>query len=457
MSKIPDDLAAAEAIAPESPLEGPLVVAPAEAFGELTLASWPGARLAIAMFLCHFSGGCWIVTLGSYVGANSGVNGLGIFAAGFIGMAYAAGPLGGLVSPFLTGVLADQMFAAERLTAGLSLGCAMALAWAASTHDQTAFFWALVLYFLCYYPSFSLVTSMAMHHFAKPERDFPLARACGTLGWIAGGVFVGWVWPRVTGQFIEDKATPMVIGLVAQLLTAAFCLTLPHTPPPNRRATRGEASAENRGEAWRLLRSPRFAGLMALAVLAHIPSQFYYAYSNIFLNWAGMTAAAAKLTLGQLVEVACMLVLPAILLRSSVKAAVAVGMAAWVARFLMLAAASSESAFSGPLLYGAILLHGVAFTLVTISLQLEVDRCAGRRRRATAQGMFTVAVQGLGCFVGAQLAGQVGARLLPVEVQHGTPQGWRTFWLFAAAGAAVALALSLFLMRGGDRREVETA
>ena len=50
-----------------------------------------------------------------------------MFAAGFVGIVYGAGPLGGMVSPFLTGLLADHFFATERLMAVLSLLCAVAL------------------------------------------------------------------------------------------------------------------------------------------------------------------------------------------------------------------------------------------------------------------------------------------------------------------------------------------
>jgi Nucleoside H+ symporter len=165
-----------------------------------------------------------------------------------------------------------------------------------------------------------------------------------------------------------------------------------------------------------------------------------------------MPYAAAKMTLGQCVEVACMLLLPAVLLRVSVKTAILVGLAAWLSRFVWLAvAASPQTPGRNLLLYGAILLHGVAFTLVTISLQLEVDRCAGKHRRATAQGMFTVAVQGLGCLAGAQLAGAAGARWLPVEIQHATVAGWQTFWLLPACGAAILLGLTTVILPGKTR------
>lgn len=415
------------------------------------LRSLVAAKLALAMFLHHFSLGAWIVTLGNYVQAHSGE--AGMFSAGFVGIAYSAGPLGGMVAPFVTGLLADHLFATERIMCVLHLCGAAALACAVSADSQAGFYVALIAYFVCFIPSFALVSSMTLHHLADPARDFPIVRAFSTMGWIAGGVFVGWLWPQATGEVIEATAVPMTIAMVGGVVTAAFCLLLPHTPPANRRpaaSTGGISLKDTLDLVWR----PRFLVLIAIAVLAHAPSQFYYAYGNVYLNWVGMTHPAAKLTLGQVTEVAMMFMLPLVLLRISVKASIVVGMLVWSLRFWMLsAAAGSTGAAQTALLYTAVITHGVAFTLTSIALQLEVDMCAGRKRRATAQGLLAVAMSGMGCFLGAQMAGLAGARLLPAEVHGATAAGWTQFWAIPAWGsAAVVLFTALFLSSGVARR-----
>ncbi len=458
MTNTPEDPVTRSALIPEPELEVPVARVADSAALQLEagaeLASAVGVKLAGALFLQHFCIGSWAVTLGSYIAANSGSPGQAMFAAGFVGAAYGAGPLAGMISPFLTGLLADRYFSAERLTAFLNLMCSIAMFAAAGARSQSAFFLALFTFYLFHHPAAALASSMALHHLKRPERDYPAVRACGTAGWVAAGVFVGWVWPRLTGEFIESTATPMKICAVASLVNAVYSLCLPHTPPAHRQ--RASSSIEQiglgPGRLWELVCEPRFMGLMLLAVLAHIPSQFYYAYGNVYFNWTGMSSAAAKMTLGQVVEVGVMLTLPALLLRLSVRAAIATGLGIWCVRFVMLATASvPEAAWRNELLYAAILTHGLAFTLVTISLQLDVDRCAGRRLRATAQGLFSVAVQGFGCFAGAQLAGLVGARVLPTEIAAATGADWRRFWLVPAGGAAAALILSVILLV--DRRK----
>lgn len=453
MSETPDDPDSLLALAPAEQVVSPAAVPEELTHVGVNLRSTIGAKLAVVMFLHHFSVSAWFVTLGSYINANAGDVGLGIFTAGFVGKAYSAGPLGGIISPFLTGLLADHFFATERLMAILNVGAAIAMFAAIAADSQTAFYFATLAYFVCFIPSFSLATSMTLHHLKRPERDFPVVRACSTAGWIAAGFFVGWLWPLLNGGIsIEATATPMKVAAVAQLVTAAFCLVLPHTPPTNRKIP-GQSSGFALTETFALLRQPRFLILMGLAIVTQIPAQFYYTYLNVYLNtWIDMKNTAAKMALGQVVEVGCMLLLPAVLLRISVKASILIGLAVWIMRLWVLSmTALPTTAARTELIYTAILVHGVAFTLVSIALQLDVDRAAGHRRRATAQGLLAVSMSGIGSFLGADLAGTAGAHWLPLELEQATAAGWQAFWLaptFIMLGVFVLTALFLPQERG---------
>lgn len=457
MSDTPEDLSCLAPLAADMPPEVPLApipaLPPAEPGEGAELFSAIGFKLAANQFLHHICMGTWFVTLGSYVSANSGSQGAAMFGAGFVGVAYSAGPLGGMISPFLTGLMADHWVSAERLTAALQLLCAGALACAVAASSQTQFFFAIFAYFLFFHPSSSLSTSMALHHLRRPMRDFAVVRACGTAGWVTAGLAVGWLWPWVTGRSIESTAIPMQLSIVASLATAAFALVMPHTPPANRASTNAGENRPLVTELRELIRDRRFVTLMVLAVLAHIPTQFYYAYGNVFFNWAAISYPAAKMTLGQVVEMVAMLLLPSLLARIGVKTAVVLGLAIWSGRYVMLAVgALPQTTGRYGLLYAAILLHGFAFTFATISMQLDVDRCAGKRRRATAQGLFSVAVQGLGCFAGARIAGWAGQSYLPVDPLQGVGSGWAKFWLVPAIGAiAVTLVTAGALQGEGDR------
>jgi nucleoside transporter len=447
MADTPDD-SVLSTVPPPEQAAVPAAVLDEPAHGGIRIRSADGFKLCAANFLHLFALGSWIVTLGSYIDANTGSNGTGMFAVGFIGTAYSAGPLGGMVAPFITGLLADHFFATEKLMAVLHLLGAAALGGAIAADSQTAFYIAALCYFLTFIPNSALLSSMTFHHLARPEREFPIARACSTAGWCAAGLFVGWLWPTLTGNTqVETTNVPLKIALAAELLMAGFCLTLPHTPPVNKRM-QGSTNKFSASQTLDLVRDPRFIMLMALAVLAHVPSQFYYAYFNPYLNtWVRWDHAAAKMSLGQVVEILFMLLLPAVLLRVSIKASILIGLAVWTARFWMISLSPGMVAGSrDALLYTAILLHGIAFTLVTISLQLDVDRCAGRRRRATAQGLLSVAMSGVGCFIGSELAGLSGARLLPEELQAASRAGWEHFWQIPAGIAGIVWLLTVLFL-----------
>ena len=57
------------------------------------------ARLAAMMFLLYWSFGIWVVTVGTYIAANTEREGRGIFSAGFIGYSAVAGAIGSVLSP----------------------------------------------------------------------------------------------------------------------------------------------------------------------------------------------------------------------------------------------------------------------------------------------------------------------------------------------------------------------
>jgi nucleoside transporter len=385
------------------------------------------SRLSLMMFLQYFAWGAWYVTLGTYLSHATTADGSRIFSDNFVGNAFGTAAIAAMVAPIFVGTLADRFFASERLMAVLHLTGAGLLFYLATIHVPLLFYFVALAYFLNLIPAVAVSNSLALHQLADPTREYPLVRVWGTIAWVAAGVLVGVLR-------IEATAKPLVIGAAVQLVAALYCLTLPHTPPVKRE---DDATGESPlgFNVLSLMKDPSFAIFMISLFLISIPMQFYYTFSNPFLNELGITNAAGKQTLGQLTEIACMLLMPTLFPRLGVKWMLTIAMSAWALRYLLFAFgnATNHMAF----IYVGIIVHGICYVFFFITGQIYVDNKGPRQARAAAQGFLTVVTLGLGQFVGAIISGRVVAHLaLPTAT---TLHDWHDIWIVPSAMSAAAL------------------
>ena len=397
------------------------------------------ARLGTMFFLEYFIWGAWYVTLSTWLA--QGLH----FTGTEIGLAAGTTAVGGMVSPFLVGLVADRVAATERVLAVMhAAGSVLLFVAARQTHFQSLY-WLVLLYCFCFMPTLALTNSLAFRQMTRPETEFGAIRVLGTLGWIIAGLLVG-------SLRVEASAIPMQLAAASSIVMAIYCLTLPHTPP-----TRGTGpltlGAVFPKEAVLLLRDRSVAVFAAASFLICIPLQFYYAFTNLFLNQSGVVNAAGKMTGGQMSELFCMLLLPVFFRRLGVKWMLAVGMLAWVLRYLLFAYGNA-----GPgmwMLWLGILLHGICYDFFFVTGQIYIDQKAELSLRAAAQGFITFLTYGVGMFVGSWLSGDVVQRQAIPSAGVETLYHWRAVWLFPAAFSAVVLVL--FLLLFSDQRRKRSA
>jgi hypothetical protein len=111
------------------------------------------------------------------------------------------------------------------------------------------------------------------------------------------------------------------------------------------------------------------------------------------------------MSFGQMSEIFFMLVMPFFFVRLGVKWMLAVGMLAWVVRYLLFAYGAPDEVRW--MVIGGILLHGICYDFFFVTGQIYTDQVAPRQIRAQAQGLLLLFTLGLGMFIGAKVAGYV--------------------------------------------------
>ena len=389
------------------------------------------AQLCFMMFLEFFIWGAWFVTLGTFLGNNLKAT------DGEIALAFSTQSWGAIIAPFVIGIIADRYFNAERILGVLHIlgGVLMYFMYGTTEFDD---FYILVLgYMILYMPTLALVNSVSFNQMKNPAKEFSLVRVFGTLGWVIAGLSISYVFNWDQGINIGDGLlrNTILMTAIASAILGVFSFTLPKTPP--RAATTGKISfKEILGlDSLTLFKDKNFLIFFMSSVLICIPLAFYYQNANPFLVEIGMNNPTGKMTLGQVSEIAFMLLLPYFFTKFGFKKTILVAMAAWVVRYLLFAFGDVNEL--GFMLIIGIALHGICYDFFFVSGQIYTDSKAGEKFKSSAQGLITLATYGVGMFIGFWVAGKISTAYVINDGKH----IWQTIWMYPAGFALVVFIL----------------
>jgi nucleoside transporter len=377
------------------------------------------ARLCVMMFLQLLIYGAWLNLLNVYLGKDY-LN-FSDLQRSWVFNAFAIGAITGI---FFGGQLADRYFAQEKFLAFSHFIGGLAMLALAYQKTFWPFFALMLLHCFFYVPTMAVTNAIAFAHIKDPQKDFPLIRVWGTIGWIAAawplifipidwakvptmaqaGGFISWMGTALgtlkTGPAMESAlaATFTVAGIVS-LLLAAFSLVLPHTPP-----LKGRGSWLAPLEAFKLLAVPSILVLFLVTFLDALVLYFHFFWTGIFLKSLGLPEnwISVAMSIGQVAEIAAMAVLGIALKRFGWRITMILGILGHVVRFAIYAIGTPQ------LLWLVILcniVHGFAYAFFFASVYIYVDENFPKDVRTSAQSLFNLLILGLGPLVSNTLSG----------------------------------------------------
>ena len=409
-------------------------------------------RLTALNFLEFAVWGAYLTSMGTYLaGAGLATN---------IGWFYAMQGVVSIFMPALMGMLADRWMEGQKVLsmchffAGLFMMGASAYAYQAGEAVEFGPLFTLYALSVAFFmPTIALSYSVCYSALEGAGYDsvkaFPPIRVWGTVGFIVTMWIVDLTGLQPTpGQWMVSGALSIVM--------AAYSLTMPKMKvQKDEKKSFAEALGLN---AFKLFLNPKMALFFGFAMLLGVCLQITNGFANPFITSFGAIPAYADtfgvqhanilISLSQMSETLCILLIPFFLSRFGIKKVVLIALTAWVLRFAFFGMGNPGGGVW--LFVLSMIVYGVAFDFFNISGSLFVNQETDESIRSSAQGLFMMMTNGLGAFIGTQVAQQVLNHYVFFPQAAGATgeeliAGWQTSWyIFAAYALTVAILFAIF-------------
>ena len=408
-------------------------------------------RLIIMNFLQYAIWGAYLTSMGSYL-----VN-IGLGAK--IGIFYAMQGIVSIFMPAIIGIIADKYIQAQKVL-GLCHGIAGLAMIAAGYYglvagDSVNFATLFSLYSISvafYMPTIALSNSVAYSGLEKfgmdTVKDFPPIRVFGTVGFICSMLFVNFM--SIDGVQFQLSYNQFFTSGVIGLVLAAYAFTLPACPVAKGGESKSVAEAFGL-KAFALFKKKDMAIFFIFSMLLGVSLQITNGFANPFIthfkeipeyaNAWGAQNANALISLSQLSETLCILLIPFAMKFFGIKKVMLIAMFAWVFRFGLFGAGNPGSGVWMFVL--SCLVYGVAFDFFNISGSLYVNMKTDEKIRSSAQGLFMLMTNGIGATIGTLGAQEIVNKF----VYNAAKPSWSTAWYIFAAYALVVGVLFMILFK----------
>ncbi len=414
-------------------------------------------RLIVMNFLQFAVWGAYLTSMGScLVSVNMSSN---------IGLFYAMQGIVSLFMPALIGIVADRWVPAQKML-GICHGVAAIFMFAAGSYglaagDSVEFGRLFTLYSLSvmfYMPTIALSNSVAYSSLEgagmDPIKDFPPIRIFGTIGFICAMLVVD-----ATG--FQYNFSQFILSASIGVALALYAFTLPKCRVNRYKDTKSFVDAMGL-RAFTLFKEKKMAVFFIFSMLLGVSLQITNGFANPFItsfkdipayaDTFGANHANALISLSQISETLCILLIPFFLRKFGIKKVMLIAMVAWVFRFGLFGAGNPGS--EAWMFILSMIVYGVAFDFFNISGSLFVNNETDESIRSSAQGLFMLMTNGFGATIGT-LGAQFVVNKLVYSQSEITSQesGWSSAWYIFAGYALVVTILFAIIFRYKHERK----
>jgi nucleoside transporter len=440
------------------------------------------ASLALMMFMQYMLISVWWVQLASFLQKASFDGAPADPVMHWLILSTMA--IGSMCSPVIGG-LAGRYFSSQKVLMVANLLTAVFLYGATQMSSSLAFFVFIQLAMLCYMPTWSLTSFIAMEH-ADPK-VFPRIRMFGSIGWVASGLFTLFATKNISLMLpfaIDDTPVtlslchwelakefdgtwlPIYCGSAVALVAAVLNMTLPDTPP---KPGDGKFSIpELLGlRAFSMLRDRNYLLFVIGSVWATLAFTLYFNLGSRAFNDAGFKDTTITMNWGQAAELLFLFLTTTIMMRFGVKKALLLGLLAMVLRYFLFYLGSAYTGslnreYIDALFVSGVILHGLIFGLFFVGGQMYTAQKAPKELQAQAQGMLAFILWGGATLVAnflcttlieantrAVIAASPGGAVASAAENLQQETDWEPVFLVATIVSAIAFTFFLVFFKEG--------
>lgn len=400
-------------------------------------------RLTVLSFLQLAAWGAYLTSMGRYLGTAGMGEHIGIF--------YAMLGIVSIFMPALIGIVADRWIPAQKTLAishFIAGGAMLALGYLGQLTDGVSmisypvFLSIFALSVGFYMPTIGLSNAVSYNAIDQAGmdkiKDFPPIRVWGTVG------FIVFMWITDFAGFQGSSMQFVLSGLVS-ILVGFYSFTLPNCPICKKEGKQSIAKMLGL-DAFKLFKERRMAMFFIFSMFLGVSLQITNGYANPFIssfaaveeyaNTFGVQHSNILISLSQISEALCILLIPFVLGKFGIKKVMLMSMGAWVLRFGFFGIGNPGTGVVFFIL--SMLIYGMAFDFFNVSGSLFVDEEVDSSMRSSAQGLFMLMTNGLGATVGMIAAQEVVNHFCHWE--NGLQVGdWTSVWYIFAAYAFVVM------------------